>query len=90
MSAEMMFHKEPGRIYAEDDTGKVVAEIVFPEVRPGVCEIMHTYVDDSLRGQGIAGKLMTLAVAAIERNGKTVTASCSYAVKWLSRREAKR
>lgn len=90
MSVEMMFHKEPGRIYAEDDTGKVVAEIVFPEVRPGVCEIMHTYVDDSLRGQGIAGKLMTLAVAAIERNGKTVTASCSYAVKWLSRREAKR
>lgn len=89
MSADMLFHEEPGRIYAEDENGKVIAEIVFPEVRPGVCEIMHTYVDDTLRGQGIAGKLMTLAVAAIERDGKTVTASCSYAVKWLSRRGAK-
>lgn len=85
----MLFHEEPGRIYAEDESGKVIAEIVFPEVRPGVCEIMHTYVDESLRGQGVAGKLMTLAVAAIKRDGKTVTASCSYAVKWLSRRRAK-
>lgn len=85
----MLFHEEPGRIYAEDEKGKVIAEIVFPEVRPGVCEIMHTYVDNGLRGQGIAGKLMTLAVAAIEREGKTVTASCSYAVKWLPRRGAK-
>lgn len=85
----MLFHEGSGRIYAEDENGKVIAEIVFPEVRPDVCEIMHTYVDDSLRGHGVAGKLMTLAVAAIEREGKTVTASCSYAVKWLSRRRAK-
>ena len=90
MAANMLFREESGRIYAEDEGGKVVAEIVFPEVRPGVCEITHTYVDDRLRGQGIAGKLMTLAVAAIERDGKTVTASCSYAVKWLSRSAAKR
>lgn len=89
MSANILFHEEPGRIYAEDESGKVIAEIVFPEVRPGVCEIMHTYVDESLRGQGVAGKLMTLSVAAIKRDGKTVTASCSYAVKWLSRRRAK-
>ncbi|WP_301893546.1 GNAT family N-acetyltransferase [Mitsuokella multacida] len=85
----MLFYEESGRIYAENENGKVIAEIVFPEVRSGVCEIMHTYVDASLRGRGIAGKLMTLAVAAIEREGKTVTASCSYAVKWLSRRRAK-
>ena len=89
MSADMLFYEESGRIYAENENGKVIAEIVFPEVRSGVCEIMHTYVDASLRGRGIAGKLMTLAVAAIEREGKTVTASCSYAVKWLSRRRAK-
>lgn len=89
MSADLLFHEESGRIYAEDEKGKVIAEIVFPEVRSGVCEIMHTYVDASLRGRGIAGKLMTLAVAAIKRDGKTVTASCSYAVKWLSRKGAK-
>ena len=81
------FSHENGRIYAMDDSGKVIAEINFPEVSPGVCEIVHTYVDDSLRGQGIAGKLTEMAVAEIEGQGKKVTASCSYAMKWLAKRD---
>ena len=81
------FSHENGRIYAMDDSGKVIAEINFPEVSPGVCEIVHTYVDDRLRGQGIAGKLTETAVAEIEGQGKKVTASCSYAMKWLAKRD---
>ncbi len=39
--------------------------------------IDHTFVDDSLRGQGIAGKLVKTALEEIQsRNGK-VTATCS-------------
>ena len=81
------FSHEANRIYATDDSGKVLAEIDFPEVSHEVCEIVHTYVDDSLRGQGIAGKLMEMAVAEIEGQGKKVTASCSYAMKWLAKRD---
>ena len=81
------FIHETSRIYATGDGGKVIAEINFPEVSPGVCEIVHTYVDDSLRGQGIAGKLTEMAVAKIEGQGKKVTASCSYAMKWLAKRD---
>ena len=42
-------------------------------------------VDDSLRGQGVAGTLMELAVQAIQEQGGTVTATCSYAQHWLEK-----
>ena len=53
----MEFCKEPGRIFATDATGKLLAEVTFPE-REGVAVINHTFVDGSLRGQGITGQLL--------------------------------
>lgn len=81
----MNFIKEKERIYAKDENDKVIAEIEFKEIEKGVYDICHTFVDESLRGQGIASKLVQEAVKEIElRNGK-ITASCSYAKKWLER-----
>ncbi len=81
----MNFQKELNRIYCENESGQVIAEITFPETEPHVFCIDHTFVDDSLRGQGVAGKLMTMAVEEIQsRNGK-VTATCSYARHWLEK-----
>ena len=37
------------------------------------------FVDESLRGQGIASKLVEMAVAEIKRKDCQVQASCSYA-----------
>ncbi len=79
-----MFLTEQGRIYMEDEQGGLVAEITFPETSPGVFTIDHTYVDDGLRGQGIASKLVQAAVNEIQSCGGEVRATCSYAVKWLS------
>lgn len=81
------FLKEANRIYKTDDAGKTIAEITFPETAPGVFTIDHTIVDDSLRGQGIAGKLVQEAVNEITARGGTVEATCSYAVKWLADRK---
>ncbi len=81
----MEFTKEKGRIYKEDESGKVIAEITFPEVSPGVFDIDHTFVDDSLRGQGIAGQLMDAAVKEIRECGGDILATCSYAVTWLEK-----
>lgn len=79
----MEFQKENNRIYSVNESGKVIAEVTFPEPESGVFCIDHTFVDDSLRGQGVAGKLVKMAVEEIQsRNGK-VTASCSYAQHWL-------
>ena len=54
----MNFIEESNRIYCKDSQGKVIAEVTFPDIRYHVVNLDHTFVDDSLRGQGIAGKLM--------------------------------
>lgn len=81
----MNYITEANRIYSTDEKGKVIAEITFPKVSKGVFEIDHTFVDDSLRGQGIAAKLVELAVSEIEKHGGKVTASYSYARHYLEK-----
>ncbi len=79
----MDFIKEPGRIYAQDESGKLVAEIDFPS-RNGLAAITHTFVDDSLRGHGIASQLVSAAVDQIRTDGMKARPICSYASKWFS------
>lgn len=80
---KMEFIKEDSRIYSLDNNKKVIAEITFDESEYGIFTISHTFVDESLRGQGIAGKLVEMAVEEIEKRGGKVEATCSYAKKWL-------
>lgn len=80
-----MFITENDRIYMKDNSGKVIAEITFPESSEGVYTINRTFVDESLRGQGIASKLVQAAVDEIESRGGEVDATCSYAIKWLEK-----
>ncbi len=75
------------RIYVENEDGKMIAEIDFPEVRPGVVNIVHTEVDKCLEGQGIAGKLTQAAADEIRRTGRKAELSCSYAIKWFAKHE---
>lgn len=74
---------ERNRIYVVKD-GEEVGEVTFPQ-RDGVYVINHTYVDDRLRGQGIASELVRRAVEEIERRGGQLKATCSYAQLWLAR-----
>ena len=75
----MEFRKEPGRIFAMDETGKLLAEVTFPE-REGVAVINHTFVDGSLRGQGVAGQLLRAVADTLRQDGRKAKATCSYAV----------
>ena len=67
----------------KNENGRIVAEITFPETSPGIFVIDYTFVDESLRGQGIASKLVQAAVDEIKKRGGQVQATCSYAKKWL-------
>lgn len=80
----MDFITEKERIYATDASGKVLAEVTFP-TRNGVSTIDHTFVDYSLRGQGIAGRLVKLAADKILSDGNKIAASCAYALTWFQR-----
>lgn len=71
------------RIFAENESGKLIAEILFPEDGPNTVCFTHTFVDDSLRGQGVAGQLIETAAQTLTAQGKKAHATCSYAVRWL-------
>ena len=83
----MKYITEDARIYAKDNSGKVIAEVTFP-VENGIATIDHTFVDGSLRGQGVAGQLVQIAVDKILADGNKIAATCSYAVVWLQRHPA--
>ncbi len=79
----MEFIKEGERIYSKDENGKVIAEIEYKEIEHGIFEIYHTFVDESLRGKGVASSLVQEAVEQIQSKNGKIIASCSYAKKWL-------
>lgn len=83
----MDFKEEKNRIYIENSNGDVIAEIEFEEIKDGVYNIFHTFVDESLRGQGIASKLVEKAVNYIKSKNGKVEATCSYAKKWLEKNQ---
>ena len=67
----------------EDEQGRMIAEIDFPEESAGVVNITHTFVDNSLRGQGIAGRITQAAADQLRSEGRKAVLSCSYAVEWF-------
>ena len=68
----MILHYEKERVYAKDENGMLLAEITFPETADGWADIDHTFVDPSLRGQGLADKLVRAALQQIAEAGKDV------------------
>lgn len=64
---------------------QVLAQVTFPAVDDFTVDINHTFVHDSLRGQGIAGQLMEEAAREIQSQKKTAVLSCSYAVTWFQK-----
>ncbi len=79
----MDFIHDTNKIYLNDSNDHMVAVVTFPKVKDNVVNIDHTFVDGSLRGQGIAGKLMEEAVTQLRENNLKAKLSCSYAVKWF-------
>lgn len=85
----MDFIYEKNRIYAADELGNVVAEVVFPLDKDGVVNINRTFVDATLRGGGVAAKLLNLAYDHIKAQGLKARPTCSYAVSFFKRNEEK-
>ena len=80
---ELKYIEEAERIYIEDENGKRIAEIEFPNMGNNRYIITHTFVDESLRGKRVAYTLVEKAIAKIEKAGGTYDATCSYAKAWI-------
>ncbi len=80
----MEFRKEDSRIWLGDEDGNMVAEVTWVTNSDGSRNIWHTFVSDSLRGQGVAGKLMQQAADDLRESGAKAELTCSYAIRWFA------
>lgn len=77
----MEFERKDDALVAHDENGKLIAEITFPPTSdPMIVNANHTFVDPSLRGKGIAGKLVDAMVEEMKIEGKKIKATCPYVV----------
>ena len=81
----MEFIKEEGKIYCEDNNGKIITKITYEDMKDGTYNINHTFVDESLRGQGIAQKLVEEVIKEIKNKNGKITATCTYAKRYLEK-----
>lgn len=66
------------------DENSPIAKIVFNLNENNDLVVQSTKVDDSLRGKGIAGKLLSKVVELARQENKKIIPVCSYAVKVLN------
>ena len=78
---------EDNRIYAEREDGLLLAEVTFPARDEKRVDVNHVYVDESLRGQGIASDLMVEAYNFIKAKNLKIVAKCPYAINWFKEHE---
>ena len=72
---------EVNRIYLQDENWNILAEIDFEKIDEKTYNISRTFVDDSLRGQGIGSELVEKAITYLTSKWYKVSATCSYAKK---------
>ncbi len=82
---DMTFKHEANRIYAEDETGELLAEITFPLASKTTVNITGTFVAPSLRGQGIGDSLIRAAIADIQSRDMKIILTCPFAKSWFSK-----
>jgi len=81
----MNYMYEKNRIYVNNEDGKMIVEATFPFIKEGVVVIDHTFVDPSLRGQGVASELMHNVYQYVKKQGLKAVATCPYAVVWFKK-----
>ena len=80
---KIIFVKEQNKSVAYDDNIQI-GECDFIETE-NCWNIVHTEVDNSYQGQGIARKLVEKVIENAKENNKKVIAECSYAKKILGK-----
>ena len=85
----MDFDKGENRFYKEDDNGKLLAEITYKPMDENIVDADSTFVDESLRGQGIAEKLVERLAEEMKLEGKKIHPTCPYIVALFKRKPEK-
>ena len=81
----MDFTFEKDKISIKDENNKEVAKVVYEERKEKEITVTHTFVDESLQGQGIAKKLMDELCRFATEKDMNIVSECSYATKYLEK-----
>lgn len=82
----MEFEKGDHRFYLGDESHPI-AEVTYFEQQPHVWVLDHTFVDPSLRGQGVAEQLVLRVVQQARAEKAKIIPQCSYAVLQFQRKK---
>lgn len=66
------------KFYIGEDEANPIAQLTYKEVDQDTIEADHTFVSETLRGQGIANELFKEFMAFVEKENKKVIPTCSY------------
>ncbi|MCF7926880.1 MAG: N-acetyltransferase [Candidatus Izimaplasma sp.] len=80
----MEIKKGTNRFYITDGNQEL-GEITYIFQEDDVINVNHTFVDPSLRGQGMASKLLNKIIKMARKDNLKVIPTCSYAVAKLTR-----
>lgn len=69
------------RFYIGEDPSSVHAQLIFEEKDEHTLIAVSTQVDETLQGQGVAGRLLEALVQYARQNNKKIVPQCSYVAK---------
>ena len=82
----MDFEKAENRFYKNNEDGKMIAEVTYVPSGEDKVILDHTFVDPSLRGQGIAEELVNRVVKEMQIENKKIIPLCPYAKTLFERK----
>ena len=77
MNDIQLIDKDDRKAFVIEDDGQIVAEMEVT-MTPSTMTVHHTNVDDKLKGQGVAQKLLASMVSYARGNGMLVVPLCPY------------
>ena len=77
----MDIKKGHNKYYIGEDENHDIARITWVFENEKTINLNHTFVDPSLRGQGVAEQLLNKAVAFAKEHSYKIKPTCSYAIK---------
>lgn len=72
-------------MYTQDDKELAAATFPLVEGRENLININSTYVDESLKGQGIGSTMMKMIVDQAEENNWQILPTCPFATRWFQK-----
>lgn len=80
-----MFKFKEDEMYLLDEENNKIAFVKFPIYKDQTRNINKVFVDESLRGQGMASKAMHEVYNHFKLNNIKTIATCPYAVSWFEK-----